>query len=1398
MKYINKLFACLIVLCTLGNLHAHLPGKPSKKSPSKKVEYRTGCASSTSFVDQDLNNVRARLLGGGDCWWDFTNGRYVVPKVDPSTGQQEVSSLFAASVWLGGIDPVGNLKLACQDYRENGRDDFWPGPLSDETGTTTAETCKDWDKHFKVTGDDIRKHINNIRSGNLNPNDIPRSIKGWPAKGNPYFFDVHRFLLPARSDRGLAGFYDADGDMLYEPLDGDYPSIEIRKCEPYYRYPDEMVFWIYNDEGQGNTHGNTGGKPIQMEVQVQAFSYLTADALNDMTFQRYKLINRATDYIDSMYFAMWVDPDLGCHLDDYIGCDTIANLMYVYNQDPTDGQPGVNCPSPSGEVATYGNNIPMLGVDYFRGPNKLVLKEVPAGSGNFEYVAEEIGMSSFMYYDNGLYNSNSGMTDPEFPDHFYNYLTGTWRDGTPLTKGGSGYNIGSTDYTKYALPNSPNDLNGWSMCTAGLPFGDRRTIQASGPFRLNPGTLNELIIGVPWIADINQACPDIELLLRADKLAQGLFDNCFNILDGPDAPTVDWVEMDRQVIAVLSNSPISNNFKERYTEIDFLAPNRFLTSTDPAVKDSANFKFEGYLLYQLINPNVLVKDFGDPDKSRLVAQVDRRNNVSRIFNWEDTVDPEFPNDRTKKIFYPVEQVNGTNEGIRHTFSIHDDQFATGNAKQLINHKKYYYAVVAYAHNNYANFKVVNGFEEGQQSPFLKGGRIEIKTVIPRPVVDFALQTAYGQPVPITRLDGQGTGGNALAITDETRDWMLSPDFDGTIDYELGHGPLNINVFNPLEVQAGDYEVEFFDQNIDDNTLDPKAKWVLRQRQENGTYAVVDSAMHSLEEFNEQVFAQHGFTITVAQTGEPGDQMAHKEDYRIPPPINNGAVGAEIRYNNPEMPWLTGFPDQESSIFNYLRTGRTEKDYRLDPEQTLGRMGDGYFVPYALASGQLDVGAATATGLSRTITPAWTAAPSGTPSNDVAVGLANGNNLPNPALLRLLPNVDIVLTPDRSKWSRCIVVETANEYYTGGVNGITVDPNLSTERGPASPWPRRNFDLRYGLSVGPNDNDNDGLPDPDGAIEPDSIYGFLPSNKDKLVKNPIKGKPARGMGWFPGYAVNIETGERLNIFFGENSAYSKALDPTNTGRDMLWNPTDTYVRKDTTFGEVTDLLLGGQHWVYVANTPYDGCEKLRSRFGVDYTASGTTMTINRNNGVKDIAWAGMLALSPGYQLKTLKDGLIPDEVTVRLRVSNAYGVAKGAGNGHPRYRFRIGGELERKDLAGEQIPDALDSIKLVPNPYFAFSEYESSNTSNVVKVTNLPARCVVTIYSIDGRFIRQYKRNEQYEAYQQITPALEWDLKNNVGIPVSSGVYIFHINAYGMGERTVKWFGVTRAFDPRGL
>ena len=105
-------------------------------------------------MDLDINNVRCRLLGAGDFWWDLQNdAKYEIPKVDPSTGTIPVSSSFAGALWVGGIDAGGQLKIAAQTYRQSGND-FWPGPL-DNDGTIEEATCNAYDRHWKVNRTEI-------------------------------------------------------------------------------------------------------------------------------------------------------------------------------------------------------------------------------------------------------------------------------------------------------------------------------------------------------------------------------------------------------------------------------------------------------------------------------------------------------------------------------------------------------------------------------------------------------------------------------------------------------------------------------------------------------------------------------------------------------------------------------------------------------------------------------------------------------------------------------------------------------------------------------------------------------------------------------------------------------------------------------------------------------------------------------------------------------------------------------------------------------------------------------------------------------------------------------------------------------------------------------------------
>jgi hypothetical protein len=1002
-------------------------------------------------------------------------------------------------------------------------------------------------------------------------------------------------------------------------------------------------------------------------------------------------------------------------------------------------------------------------------------------------------MSSFTYYNNAAVGDfPPGTTDPESAPEYYNYLTGRWRDGSPFEYGGDGYQEGTYE-VKYAFSNPPNDQNGWSMCTGGpggnpvATGGDRRTIQASGPFRLDPGTVNELIVGVVWVPDQDYPCPSIRSLQEADDISQALFDNCFKLTRGPDAPDIDFIELHRELIMVLTNDTIpflSNNAYEAYREVGLEIPS--------GVQDSL-YVFEGYKVYQLSGPNIGLtpENVEDPTKARLIFQVDQRNGVQKVFNWETL--PSDENPTGDEYFTPVLKVDGADNGIRHTFRITEDVFAEGD-RRLVNHKKYYFAAVAYAYNNYEEFDPAAVV--GQKKPYLEGRRNIGPvgdglpyTAIPRPITDRMLNAGYGDGAAITRLDGLGSGGHFLDISEETRAGMEAAfisgeEYDAPLVYKAGAGPVEINIFNPLEVLDGRFELRFVDSSREDETLDTDARWELVGLDNP---EVVIASETTIEKLNEQIIREFGFAVTIGQVAEPG-MVADK---------SNGFVGYEIEVEAGGEPWLGFVPEgldpslspQDDAIFDFLSTQPGQPDADLDPDGGLSQFGDFAFLPYYLLD-FTDRGEFNLPYLGPVFTDR---SPSG------IVRQKTG--------LEMLNNVDIVFTSDKRLWSRCAIIETANAFYED-IPGYEPEPYIFN----GAPSPARMFDLRPEPSVGKDMDPNTGLPVPDGAT------GEI-LDSDGNVEESF---PLYGYGWFPGYAIDVETGQRLNIFFGENSVYngdtlSQFFTEGATGGDMMFNPTSEVVLQGVDYSnQPLPFVYGGQHYVYVTRQEYDGCQSLLEPF---YRPERDWATLRKINGIAEVTWAGGIIMQPNTRMRTYEEGLIPSKTTVKLRVSNAYQVEQddevqpgdqrtGTGeNGfHPLYQFAIEGR-QAKELDATGVENALDMINIVPNPYYGFSEYETTQFTTTVKITNLPPECTVTIYTLEGKFIRQYERDEiglvpegnnRAIDRRQINPDLEWDLKNNKNIPVASGVYLVHVAAPGLGERTLKWFGIGRQFDPSGL
>jgi hypothetical protein len=152
-----------------------------------------------------------------------------------------------------------------------------------------------------------------------------------------------------------------------------------------------------------------------------------------------------------------------------------------------------------------------------------------------------------------------------------------------------------------------------------------------------------------------------------------------------------------------------------------------------------------------------------------------------------------------------------------------------------------------------------------------------------------------------------------------------------------------------------------------------------------------------------------------------------------------------------------------------------------------------------------------------------------------------------------------------------------------------------------------------------------------------------------------------------------------------------------------------------------------------------------------------------------------------------------DVRISLRVNKSYSnySASNVNGGKPTYSWSMD-ELKTVTNSNEALTnEVLDIINIVPNPYYAFSEYERNRIDSRVKITNLPTKCTVSIYNVSGKLVRQFKKDTEITS-------IDWDLKNSINVPIASGVYLIHVEVPGAGERVIKFFCGMRQIDLQNI
>ena len=101
--------------------------------------------------------------------------------------------------------------------------------------------------------------------------------------------------------------------------------------------------------------------------------------------------------------------------------------------------------------------------------------------------------------------------------------------------------------------------------------------------------------------------------------------------------------------------------------------------------------------------------------------------------------------------------------------------------------------------------------------------------------------------------------------------------------------------------------------------------------------------------------------------------------------------------------------------------------------------------------------------------------------------------------------------------------------------------------------------------------------------------------------------------------------------------------------------------------------------------------------------------------------------------------------------------------------------------------SLDNVNVVPNPYIVTNKWEKRTVAQTgrgerrIDFINLPAKCEIRIFTITGALIKTL-----YKDSSPTDGSISWNLVTDDGMDIAYGVYIYHLNAPGLGEKIGKF------------
>ena len=387
-----------------------------------------------------------------------------------------------------------------------------------------------------------------------------------------------------------APYYERNGMPGYQPdSSGLADSLQD---EPGLGGADQVLWFVTNDLDQSRTISLYGSVPIGLEIQVTCWAYNRIEKLQNVIFQRFRLIYKGTAttpptaVIDSMYLTKWVDPDIGNFSDDYVGCDVDRSMGYAYNANSDDD-----------EFLTVNLPPAVVGYDLFQGPR--IRKNGSQARWDLSVANgyENLPMSGFTYFTTDTRNADYSLSNYQGTLEWWNLMRGYLQ--RPLNPPTCFLNPNTKLCSKFELDGDAQRFQGW---IDGIldPAGDRRMAMFTGPFTMAYGDTQEVVIGL--IAGMGKTNRDgIDIVKRYDDTAQDAYNLNFDFPSPVPNPNVRVVELEHEIILDWESDTATTRKVESYS--------------------SRGYKFETYTIYQLPLPDAskdqaIVYDYFDPSKPR--------------------------------------------------------------------------------------------------------------------------------------------------------------------------------------------------------------------------------------------------------------------------------------------------------------------------------------------------------------------------------------------------------------------------------------------------------------------------------------------------------------------------------------------------------------------------------------------------------------------------------------------------------------------------------------------------------------------------------------------------------------------------------------------------------------